>query len=437
MYVIIKNTVRPLLLITLLSLLAACTGTHKLAGTPNVLKVPVAAERSSDVGSSAVGPSQAKIFFVTDRSQTKDKNNEVKFGTGRSDAMSMGFAQVTSEPSRSGKSEKIKVEVSEPTILVEFPATPLPLVKTDKGIAVREDARLDYEESVTLMKEALIQHMQENSQREVVLFVHGFNNGFNDAIYSLNDIWHYTEKNALPMIYTWPAGAGRGLLSYFTDREAGEFSIFHLKETLRILASIEQVEKIHIIAHSRGTDVTTTALRELVIEARGKYKDAAKVRETLKVQNLVMAAPDIDYGIVKQRLIAEKFGTAFGQITIYMNIGDSALRLSQILLKGVRFGRLLATQQGRSEVEIFEAIDNVAFINVEDVAGFLGHGYFHRHPGVMSDIIVVMEKNSIPGSKDRPLVHDRSNFWQLKNGYLIGGDQAGEVLPHTDSTIAE
>lgn len=63
-----------------------------------------------------------------------------------------------------------------------------------------------------------------------------------------------------------------------------------------------EVGSIHILAHSRGTDITTTALRELVIEARAAGKNPVTF---LKVKNIILAAPDLDYGVVTQRLIAE------------------------------------------------------------------------------------------------------------------------------------
>ena len=99
------------------------------------------------------------------------------------------------------------------------------------------------------------------------------------------------------------------MFGYFADRESGEFTIFHLKEFVRLIASSPEVERIHILAHSRGTDVTTTALRELVIEARAAGKNP---RESLRIANLVLAAPDIDFDVVRQRLMAEKFGPAIG-----------------------------------------------------------------------------------------------------------------------------
>ncbi len=329
--------------------------------------------------------------------------------------MTFGEARLTLDVNSRNSGPVTSVSVDDTLKITEFPATPLPLVKESGRVSIDPVAKANYASSTEKMKSVLSKHLQDNNQHDVVLFVHGFNNSFDAAVLSLHDVWHFSGGQSVPIVYTWPSGSNN-LLNYFTDRESGEFTIFHLKETLRILASIENLKNIHIIAHSRGTDVTTTALRELMIEARAKSGDA---RQSLKVQNLILAAPDLDYGVVKQRLLAEQFGRAFGQITIYMNANDGALGISQFLMKGIRFGRLLAQQQGAVESKIFEAIDNVSFINVEDVGGFVGHGYFHQHPGVMSDIITLIKTNEKPGSISRPLKHVESNFWEIDNQYLL------------------
>ena len=52
-------------------------------------------------------------------------------------------------------------------------------------------------------------------------------------------------------------------MGYNVDRESGEFAVHHLKQAIRLIADTPGVEKLHLLAHSRGTDVLVTALREL------------------------------------------------------------------------------------------------------------------------------------------------------------------------------
>ena len=73
--------------------------------------------------------------------------------------------------------------------------------------------------------------------------------------------------------------------SYSYDRESGEFTLFHFKQLVRFVSAIPEVEKVHLIAHSRGTDVVSTAMRELVIETRAAGSDP---RERYRIDNIVL-----------------------------------------------------------------------------------------------------------------------------------------------------
>ncbi len=140
-------------------------------------------------------------------------------------------------------------------------------------------------------------------------------------------------------------------------------------------------------------------------------------RDDLKIENLILAAPDLDFGVVRQRLIAEKFGLAFGQLTVYMNPDDGALGLSQFLMAGLRFGKLSQNDLDDSDKVIFEQVKNVNFVSVEGVSSFLGHSYYKNHPGVLSDIAILVRQNLKPGDEGRPLIHQQINFWTLPENY--------------------
>jgi esterase/lipase superfamily enzyme len=255
--------------------------------------------------------------------------------------------------------------------------------------------------------------MEQAGDNEVLIFVHGFKNTFDYAAVSLAELWHFIGRRGVPMLYSWPA-AHKGMFGYFIDRESGEFTIYHLKNLIRSLASFSEVERINILAHSRGTDVVTTALRELIIEARAAGHSP---RELYRIENLIMAAPDLDFDIVRQRLMAEKIGPAFGQITVYTTDADKALKASQTLMSGTRFGRIDASDLGEQEQAIFNIVRNVAFINVNDVKSYVGHGYYLSSPSTSSDIIRVINTGSKPGDPERPLIHENLNFWDMPVGY--------------------
>ena len=200
------------------------------------------------------------------------------------------------------------------------------------------------------------------------------------------------------------------------SRESGDFTVFHLKEFLLQLSQIPELEKIHIIAHSRGTDVTTTALRELIIAVRAQGKNP---KTTLKIHNLILAAPDLDFSVVRQRLIAEGFGASIGQITVYINPGDTALGLAQAILTGERFGKLTQDQLQDAEKRIFAEVKTVNFVSIEGVEGLTGHAYFRTNRNVLSDIGTIIRESALPGSPSRPLVNVEGNFWNMPVAYPL------------------
>lgn len=413
---------RAVCLFLFISSLTACSTVHKLPTTPNIYSAK--APYSAQVIASAEQGTTSVIYYVTDRSPVSEGQGLIGYDKERSASMAFGEATITYNDmlwdrlvevsQMKADRPKVEVEVTSIDEVNRFPETPLIFSATPDGIVVDPEEETEYRRSAQAFQTAVAQRLKSANQKDVILYVHGFNVSFENAILGLNDVWHFSGRHGVPIAYSWPSGSGN-LFGYFTDRESGEFTVYHLKETLRIISAMPEVENIHILAHSRGTDIMTTALRELVIEARASGKNPRKV---LKIKNLILAAPDLDYGVVTQRLIAEKFGAAFGQITIYMNQEDSALGISQTLMKGTRFGRLSASEQTEREAQIFQNVKTVSFIDVKGVKGFVGHGYFSSHPGALSDIITLIKTGSRPGTQQRPLTHIEDNFWTLDRTYL-------------------
>ena len=263
-------------------------------------------------------------------------------------------------------------------------------------------------------------------RKEVFLFVHGVNNRFEDAIRTAGESWHFLGREGVPIAYTWPAGRG-GVLSYFYDRESGEFTIFHLKQLFHVLAAIPEVEKVHVLAHSRGTDVAMTALRELVIETRAAGRDP---RERFKIANVMLVAPDLDFGVVMQRLVAEALGPAFERITVYVNADDDAIAMANALFDGrLRLGELQHSRLTDEQRATLEEIANLDIVSYQGrVGGKFGHGYFRENPAVSSDIYARLRYDWLPGEGLRAgLVRaaEGSNFWLIDDDYLSTRPEEG------------
>jgi esterase/lipase superfamily enzyme len=409
--------------LALLLATAACAAGHPLMPTPNLYRQ--ASGYPAEQVPEPARSSRVKLLYVTDRAPEQEEGT-LGYGAGRSASAAwgevsielgdgLGWDEVVALSGEERRRRDPAVQVRSIEERGRFPATPLPFRVVD-GRPVEDAALLAQKERAdAAFRAELRRRLAVAGERDVILYVHGFNNSFDFAARAEAEVWHFLGRRGVPVLYSWPAARG-GLFGYFVDRESGEFTIYHLKECLRLLASSPEVERIHVLAHSRGTDVVTTALRELVIEARAAGRDP---RRSLRIENLVLAAPDLDLDVVRQRLMAERFGPAIGQITIYTTQADKALGASQTLMSGTRFGRVQEGDLGEREQQIFSEVTNVNIIEVEGVSSMIGHGYFRSSPAASSDLVLILREGGLPGQASRPLLHDRLNFWTMPESYPL------------------
>lgn len=365
-----------------------------------------------------------QLFYVTDREPEAAPGGGLRYGYQRSASMAFGVSEVVfgrdlgwgglvRASNQAEARGSLSLRVLGAREIVRFRPTPLPFeVKGGRPQVLQQPAN-ENQAQTRALQAAIAAELRRSTRKEVVIFIHGFRTDFEDAQASLAGLWHYSGRIGVPILYSWPAG-NPGVFGYFKDRESGEFSIFHLKEFLTMLAQIPELDHINIIAHSRGSDVATSALREMMIAARAAGQSPQQV---MKVKNLILAAPDLDFGVVQQRLVAEHFGASFGQITVYLNPQDSTLGLAQKLMAGIRLGRISFADLSVSERESFRRIRNVNFVNVESVSRARDHSYFRDNPSVLSDIVLTLRTDALPGSAVRPMQQNDYNFWSIHKGY--------------------
>jgi esterase/lipase superfamily enzyme len=239
------------------------------------------------------------------------------------------------------------------------------------------------------------------------------------------ELWHFLGRIGVPIVYTWPAGHP-GIFGYTYDRESSEFTVYHFRSLLRLIASYPEVEKIHLIAHSRGTDVAVAAVRELTIEARAA---GINPRERYKIHNLVLAAPDLDLEVATQRILGDKISLSVHRFTVYSSPEDKAIGMASRLFASPRgrvgtFGQDQLTGAIGAQVEY--STGNVSFVNFTAAADALftgegyGHSYFRDAPTVASDVVLMLRDDLDPGTPGRPLEPLGPHFWRVPPGYPGG-----------------
>ena len=224
------------------------------------------------------------VLYLTDRVPEGTTAEGIQYSYKRSRSVGFGISEVeigknvswdqlVKASRTSTRLINLPLNVTKTTELGRFPQTPrhtlvelhpeTPYPSTDP--TAQPVLLGDIRDAPQLAAEAafhreLSAQLAKTPQKEVYLFVHGYNNSFDDAVETTAQLWHFLGRQGVPVSYTWPAGSAGLLRGYEYDSASSEFTVFHLKQALRMIASCPDVQKVNIIAHSRGTDATVNAL---------------------------------------------------------------------------------------------------------------------------------------------------------------------------------
>jgi len=320
----------------ILMVTVACSSARPLMPAPTVYRGQTAEQVFGDAPKDW-HQSQMKLMYATDREPRENEDGSFGYGSGRSASLAFGTAlvEIDGNPSweeftelslESNRSKKLVMHMGDINETSRLPPTPHPASFVDGKIQITPERLAEAHEIEAIMNAGVSQMLAEAPRKEVIIYIHGYNNDFTDAAYQLAELWHFLGRKHLPVLYSWPAGHEgiSGLRGYNYDRESSEFTIYHLKQFLKSLGRMDEIEKIHIIAHSRGTDVVVSALREVFLEIRAEGKDP---KIELRIANVVLAAPDIDYEVILQRVVAEHTVASVGQATIYTSPSNFGVAL--------------------------------------------------------------------------------------------------------------
>jgi esterase/lipase superfamily enzyme len=431
MHAVPRLTPRPRLIFALIMAAGLMGCEHQLMPTPNIY----ASGQYDLVGADypvELCRSTVELLYVTDRKRVDSSSSDgsVKYGWKRSPSLAVGICEVeigngldwkTLAETTTRRERRIALPESVRSIteIARLQPTPTALVEQN-GVLVHDPETLASREATTASVADLIRkRLAQSPRNEVLIYIHGFKITFEEAAIVLAGLHHFS-RDIVPILYTWPAGAPGVLSGYARDRESGEFTVLHLKRFIRRLAAIPEIEKIHIVAHSRGTDVAVTALRELLIEERGAGRLA---EETFKIANLVLVAPDLDVDIASQRLVGERMHNVADYLTIYVSRDDQAIGIAEWFAQSTRrVGRMQPEDFDEALRRRMELVSDVALIDVRLRSDKHGHSYFYRNPAVSSDLLLMLRYGALAGSPQRPLTQSFPGYWVLDDPAYPGGE---------------
>lgn len=206
--------------------------------------------------------------------------------------------------------------------------------------------------------------------RRVLVFVHGFNNRYEESVYRFAQIVHDSGSDVIPVVFTWPSRAS--IFDYNYDKESTNYSRDALEEMLTRLAKDSSVSDITVMAHSMGTWLAVEALRQMAIRNGRVYT---------KINNVILAAPDLDVDVFSRQYTS--LGKDKPKFTLFVSQDDRALSLSRRISGNVdRLGQI------DPSAEPYRSALEKAGITVLDLTKLksgdtLNHGKFAESPEVV------------------------------------------------------
>lgn len=248
-------------------------------------------------------------------------------------------------------------EVQWPSRLPGNPETDFVTLKVDKLDAKTGLARLH-------------ERVSRVPKRRVMVFVHGFNNRFEDAVYRFAQIVHDSDADVVPVLFTWPSRGS--LFAYGYDRESATYSRNALENLLQALARDPAIGEVSLLAHSMGNWVALESLTQMAVRNRGIPP---------KIANVMLASPDVDADVFRTQ-IAEMTGRR-PKFTLFVSQDDRALAVSRRVWGGKdRLGAVDPdVEPYKSE---FEA-EKITVLNLTKLrtGDSLNHGKFAESPEVV------------------------------------------------------
>jgi esterase/lipase superfamily enzyme len=166
---------------------------------------------------------------------------------------------------------------------------------------------------------------KQTHRTKVLVFVHGFNNRFDEAVYRLAQISHDSQAPAIPVLFSWPSRSEVRLIAYAADRESANESHDALEKLLDSLSLNPNVAEITVLAHSMGCAVTLEALRS---------KATRSGTLGAKIKNVLLVAPDV--AVSDFRTEITQLGHKRPRIALFVSQDDQALKLSRTIAGGAQ-----------------------------------------------------------------------------------------------------
>ena len=355
--------------VMVLAIILFCSG-NTLADKSNVQLATTAPPAPAKVDQASL---KVTVFYLTNRKRYEDKPVDDTYSGER------------------GKAHFGRCEVEfKPIPIINQFATKMPFYiksETNKVSLVEQvDSPLFWEQLVAAVK--------GRSTGSVVLFVHGYNYGFERTCRMAAEMQRSLQDKATVVAFSWPSNALP--TDYVRDQADIEWSVPLLANFIGKLGDRIGRDNIKVVAHSMGSRGVIFALQRM----------SAKRTERPVIGQLVLFAPDFDSQTFVD--LMPEFVSLVGGITLYASDNDTLLKLSHQVSGYPRLG-----EAG----EYLTVVKGMDTIDVSSTGRYqvTGHEYFYFNPLVVADLVKLLGSGATAAKRPRlqPKTLDGIRYWEF------------------------
>jgi esterase/lipase superfamily enzyme len=204
-------------------------------------------------------------------------------------------------------------------------------------------------------------------ERNVVLFVHGYNTDFMRGARIAGQVWANMGIAGMPAFFSWPSLGEKMIGPYVTDMAAADASEKYLVQYITELhANAGPDAKVHVIAHSMGNRLMLRVANRLA--AHERWRGA--------LGQVILVAPDVDQELFTD--LASAYPTIAKRTTVLVSTSDLPVTFAELLARFPRVGAPPPIQK----------INNIDMVEVVIKGGVfgLGHSFHAEHTKVIDEM---------------------------------------------------
>lgn len=155
-----------------------------------------------------------------------------------------------------------------------------------------------------------------NADKDILIYVHGYNYSFQESLFQAAKVASDGKLSEMPILFSWPSEGS--VTGYVADKDAAIYARDDLVQLLQDLKKRRTKSRVTLFGHSMGAWLVVEALRQLKISGRD---DVLR-----RLDQVVLAAPDIDVDLFKRQI--DTIGPLARPIIVLNSKDDRALAIS-------------------------------------------------------------------------------------------------------------